>query len=177
MNIQIRAAQPRDAPDMAGVYVDSRRDTYAGILPLAFLADLSYRKAESRWDRVLADDSRKTFVAETHTGEVVGLAGGGPEREDNPTYRSELFLIYLLASYQRQGLGRRLVSAVARELRADGFCSMLVWALRDAPGACRFYESLGGELVGSGTVTIGGKDLAEVCYGWRNIADLATEGI
>lgn len=158
---------------MARVYVDARRTTYAGILPSDFLEDLSYRKAEVRAYSVLADNARKTFVAETQDGKVVGLAGGGPEREDNPTHRAELFLIYLLVGYQRQGLGRRLVSAVAGALCADGFRSMVVWALRDTPGACRFYEALGGELVESGTVTIGGRDLAEVCYGWRNIADIA----
>jgi len=177
MDIRVRVAEPGDAPAMARVYVDARRATYAGIMPSEFLVDLSYRKAEMRWNGVLADKTRKTFVAETHDGEVVGLAGGGPEREDNPTHRAELFLIYLLVGYQRQGLGRRLLSAVAEELRADGFRSMVVWALRDTPEACRFYESLGGEVVESGTVTIGGRDLAEVCYGWRNIGDFAASPI
>ena len=175
MDVQIRAAEPRDAPAMARVYVDARRTTHAGIVPSEYLEDLSYRKTEMRWYRFLTNNqhTRKTFVAETHAGKVVGLAVGGPELEDNPTYRAELSLIYLLAGYQRQGLGRRLVSAVATELRADGFYSMLVWALRDSHGARRFYESLGGEVVGSGTTTMGGKDVADVCYGWRNIADLA----
>ena len=92
---------------------------------------------------------------------------GGPEREDNPTYRAELFLIYLLAEDRCQGLGRRLVSAVAGELRAEGFYSMLVWVLKDNNAACRFYESLGGELVGSKTITIGARCLVEVSYGWK----------
>lgn len=178
MSIRIRAAEARDAPAMAKVYVDSSRSAFAGIVPSEFLENLSYRKAEKRWCRVLADNqhTKRYFVAETQAGRVVGLAGGGPEREGDPTYQDELYLVYLLTRYQRQGLGRRLVSAVARELLVDGFQSMLVWALRDTPGARRFYESLGGELLETGTTTMGGRDVAEVCYAWRNIADLADQG-
>jgi GNAT superfamily N-acetyltransferase len=174
MSIRIRAAEPSDAPDMARVYVDASRTTYAGIVPRKFLEDLSYHETEGRWRRNLSKSRplRKTIVAETLSGRVVGLAEGGPEQEGHPIYRAELLLIYLLAGYQRQGLGRRLVSAVAKELRADGFHSMLVWTLEDIQGACRFYESLGGELVESGTTTMGGRDVAEVCYGWRNITEL-----
>ena len=49
---------------------------------------------------------------------------------------------------------------------------MLVWVLEDNHGARRFYESLGGELVGRKTVVIGGADLVEVSYGWKDITGL-----
>ena len=162
---------------MAKVYVDASRATYAGVVPAEFLEDLCYRQAELRSYGVIGDRTRKTFVAETHAGEVVGLAGAGPEQEDNATDRGELFLIYMVAAYKRQGVGRRLVRAVARALQADGFRSMLVWTFRDLHGARRFYESLGGELVESGTVAVGGRDVPEVCYQWRNIGGLAASPI
>ena len=37
-----------------------------------------------------------------------------------------------------------------------------------------FYESLGGELIGSKTITIGGRCLVEVSYGWKNTDSIAT---
>ena len=49
---------------------------------------------------------------------------------------------------------------------------MLVWVLEDNRRACSFYESLGGEWVGRKTATIGGADLEEVSYGWKDIAAL-----
>ena len=70
------------------------------------------------------------------------------------------------------GLGRRLFSCVTRRLLPDGFNSMLLWVLEDNRPACRFYESLGGERVARKTITIGGADLVEVSYGWRDISDL-----
>ena len=143
---------------MSKVHVDTWRTSYAGIVPAEHLAGLSYRDREARWEQILTADrpAESNFVAETVAGDVVGFAGGGPEREGNPTYRGELYGIYLLEAYQRKGLGRRLVSAVAHRLLADGFGSMLVWVLKDNHPACRFYESLGGERVGRKTIALSG---------------------
>ena len=175
--MRIRTAEPRDADSLARVHVDSWRSTYAGILPDEFLAGLSYRDRESFWEQVLttARPTVSNFLAETESGDVVGLAAGGPERTGNETYLGELYLVYLLEEYQRRGLGRLLVSAVAERLLADGFDSMLLWVAKDNHPACRFYEALGGEPIDGRTIDISGEGLAEVAYGWRQVADLVTD--
>ena len=176
VSVTIRAANPADAGPIAGVHVDSWRTTYEGIVPAEYLANLSYRDRESMWHEALTTDQLATsiFVAETEGGgDIVGFASAGPERERNSTYQAELYAIYLLQEHQTQGLGRRLVSAVANSLLAHGINSMLLWVLEDNRPACRFYESLGGDPVGRKTVTIGGADLQEVSYGWSDIAALA----
>ena len=60
--------------------------------PPRHLAGLSYRDREARWEQILTADrpAESNFVAETVAGDVVGFAGGGPEREGNPTYRATL---------------------------------------------------------------------------------------
>jgi len=75
----IRTAEPRDVDSLARVHVDSWRSTYAGILPDGFLAGLSYGDRESFWDQVLttARPTVSNFLAETESGEVVGLVGDG----------------------------------------------------------------------------------------------------
>lgn len=103
---------------------------------------------------------------------MVGFVGGGPEQEANPAFGAELYAIYLYEDYQRRGVGRRLVSALAEALSALGFSSMLLWVLEDNPAARSFYVSLGGEELGRKTITIGGRDLTEVSYGWRDIESL-----
>ena len=52
---------------------------------------------------------------------------------------------------------------------------MLLWVLQDNHPARRFYESMGGEHVDEKTITIGGTDLIEVAYGWKDIAEIAVE--
>lgn len=146
MDIRIRSANPSDAGSIAKVHVDAWRTTYAGIVPDKYLASLSHGNRESNWEEMLASDrpAHGIFVVETHGGEVVGFANCGPERGSTPTYRGELYAIYLLEEYQRMGIGHRLVSAVAQRLLVDGLSSMLLWVLEDNHPARRFYESLGG---------------------------------
>ena len=174
MDFRIRAAIPKDAGPMARVHVDSWRTSYAGIVPDDHLAQLSYRGRELTWVDILSGD-HGNFVAETDTGEVVGFAGGGPERDGDPVYCGELYGLYLLREFQRRGIGRSLVSVVAERLLTDGFSSMLLWVLEDNHPARRFYGSLGGKPVGCKTVTIGGANLVELAYGWRDITSLAAE--
>ena len=116
MNVTIRAANRTDAGPVARVHVDSWRTTYEGIVPSEYLANLSYSDRESMWNEALTTDQLAAgiFVAETEGGDVVGFAGGGPEREGNSTYRGELYAVYLLQEHQNRGLGRHLVSAVTQ---------------------------------------------------------------
>ena len=105
------------------------------------------------------------FVAETYQGEIVGFACGGPEEEGDQIYPGELYLVYLFQHYQRRGLGRLLIAAVAQRLFADGFASMKLWVIRDNHSARRFYVSLGGEqLVGQKITTMGETKLVEVSH-------------
>ncbi len=175
LNATIRTANPTDAAPIAKVHVDSWRTTYEGIVPAEYLANLSYSDRQSMWNDALTTDRPATsnFVAQTESGDVVGFASAGPERDGNPTYQAELYAIYLLQERQNRGLGRRLVSAATHSLLQHGFTSMLLWVLEDNRPACRFYESLGGKLISRKTVTIGGANLQEVSYGWKDITALA----
>ena len=177
MNTRIREARPKDAAAIARVHVDTWRTTYAGILPAEFLAGLEYANSEAVWCAAMAADRLGTslLLVETAESEVVGFACGGPEREGNPLYRGEIFAIYVLQAYQRQGAGRRLFSAAARRLQKAGFDAFLLWVLKDNLPARRFYEALGGAYLDEKTITIGGTDLIEVSYGWRDIADITGE--
>ena len=175
MDIRIREAVPADAGPMTRVHIDTWRTAYAGIVPAEHLAGLSYSDREAVWVQILTrhQPAECNFVAETGSGEIVGFAGGGPEREGDRTYRGELYAVYLLREHQRRGVGRRLACAVARGLLSAGFDSMLLWVLEDNRAARRFYESLGGEQVGRKTIAVGGAGLVEVSYGWKDITGLA----
>ena len=175
MDVRIREAVATDAGPITRVHIDTWRTSYAGIVPDEHLTGLSYERREAVWVHILTSDrpTECNFVAEKCGGEIVGFAGGGPERDGDSIYRGELYAIYLLQEYQRGGVGRRLACAVARGLLAVGFDSMLLWVLEENHPARRFYESLGGRQVGRKTIEIGGADLVEVSYGWRDITSLA----
>jgi ribosomal protein S18 acetylase RimI-like enzyme len=175
--MHIREATLDDVHGIARVHIDTWRTTYVDIVPTEYLAGLSYEQRESRWRENLSSqgDGNFTLVADAD-GSVVGFAGGGPERNSIPGYDGELYGLYVLAAYQRQGIGRELTLTVARRLAADGFKAMILWVLKDNLKACAFYETVGGMPVGEKTITIGGAELIEVAYGWPDIRSLNQGG-
>jgi ribosomal protein S18 acetylase RimI-like enzyme len=167
----IRLAKPEDAPGIGKVQVDSWRSSYKGLVADDFLAALSYQRRTQVWSQNLSNPQNTGFlyVAETRPGDMVGFVAAGPEREGDPTYRGELYAIYLLQQAQGQGLGRKLVDIVMRELCERGFSAMLLWVLKDNRPARKFYEALGGEYLREKPIEIGSQVLIEVAYGWKNL--------
>jgi len=166
----IRPARIEDAPAIAKVHVESWRTTYAGIIPDDVLAGLRTDQREQMWRDFLSRGHPTAFllVAENDDGEVVGFANAGPERENDPLYKAELYAIYLLHSSQKQGIGRALFDVVIENLQALNFTSMLVCVLAENQ-ARQFYERMGGQYLREKPITIGGMELVEVAYGWDSI--------
>lgn len=172
--MMVREAKIADAPAIARVNLDTWRTAYRKIVPTDYLAQLSYEKRESSWQETLANVKNTgvfVCVAENESGQIVGFAAGGGERTGKYAYQGELFAIYILEEYQRQGIGQQLVRAVATKLIELSFNSMLVWVLGDN-SACRFYEFLGGEKVAEMQTSRAGVALKEIAYGWTDIAVL-----
>lgn len=164
----VRQAQKEDARAIAKVHVDSWRTTYAAILSNSFLASLSYEEREQTWGNALSLTTNQSFiyVAETSEHEIIGFACAGPEREANSTYTGEIYALYLLQSYQRQGIGRILFKDSVKELKQRGITSLLIWVLAENPSRA-FYQALGGIYLQEKIITIGEQQLIEVAYGWR----------
>ncbi|MBA3871050.1 MAG: GNAT family N-acetyltransferase [Anaerolineae bacterium] len=169
--INIRRAEPADAQAIATVQTASWRTTYAGLIPAEFLASMDIGRRAAVWHTGLTDSTRRHcyFVAEDADGQVVGFASGGPEREGHPIYKGELSAIYLLDSYQKQGIGRRLVQAVAGWLHENHYHNMLIWVLAGNTQGIQFYEAIGGQRIDSKTINIGGENLEEYSYGWLDL--------
>lgn len=162
----IREAAIQDAEGIARVLVDTWRTTYAGIVPDDYLASLSYEEQAGRWARrIAAQDGSFAYVAEQEPAGIVGMVAGGPERGGDAEYSGEVYAIYVLAGHQRQGIGRGLMVAATRRLRLAGLYSSLVWVLK-ANAFASFYQALGGQVVRTSALEIGGPKLEELGYGW-----------
>lgn len=173
----LRRATSGDASAIAGVQVASWHTTYRGLVADETLDGLSVAVRTERWRDILAREGRVTFVAEAELDGgrgIVGFVEGGPNRILRPpldAFSGEMNGLYLLASHQRLGLGRRLVRALAAALVELGHSSMLVWVLETNP-ARAFYERLGGRLVGAHEIEIDGRTYPDVAYGWDDLASL-----
>ena len=117
--MRIREAVLDDIPGIARVHVDTWRTTYPGIIPAAYLAQLSYERSEARWhDHLAAMDSRRFVYVAEEAGRIIGQTSGGPEQDGLSGYDGELYGLYVLAEYQRHGVGRALLQTVAQRLVA-----------------------------------------------------------
>ena len=173
--IRIREATPEDAGRISRVRVDTWRSAYAGLIPRTHLDNLTYEEKEQFFRQLIRSKKENFFVAEQEPGQVVGFASCGPERDGNQVYRGEIYAIYVLEAYQRQGIGHMLTMAIAEKLLQDGYTSMLVWVLA-ANKYSHFYERLGGKKIGSKKYEITGSMLDLTAYGWTDLNTIIKPG-
>ena len=119
-------------------------------------------------------EARGVFVADDEEMGVVGFGSCGPVRDppeglDGPRSGSARSTRSMSSPTSRtMGLGRRLLDALFRQLRADGCDTAVLWMLADNPTRF-FYEGLGGERVGQRVDTMAGTDVEEIAYAWRDL--------
>ncbi|HEY6284919.1 MAG TPA: GNAT family N-acetyltransferase [Ktedonobacteraceae bacterium] len=170
----IRKAHIDDNAGIARVHVDTWRTTYRGIIPDEHLANMTYSNHKQRWTHYLTNNTGGffTYIAEDDSGQIFGFVSGGYERNTNPIYKGELYLIYILKEYQGQGIGRLLTQTLIKKLLQEGINSMMLWVFADNYVACSFYEVLGGQRLKTKQAEFGGHMLDEVAYGWMDIRKL-----
>jgi ribosomal protein S18 acetylase RimI-like enzyme len=170
----IRAATLADAPLIARVHVDCWREAYDGLLPADALAALSVPQRTMMWQRILgeAPSPIRAYVGERQ-GEMVALASCGKQRDadlEQKGFDGEIGAIYVLKSSQKHGIGTALMRTMASALAGLGFSGLSLWVLRENVVARRFYEMLGGKVIGEKTENRPFGTIVEVTYGWSDLA-------
>ncbi len=176
--IVIRPAVVDDAAEMARMGVDAGRAAHRGQLPDAYLDHpplaQAYAESEHNWRRTLHEiattpDSRECVFLAIDAGRIVGLGMGVPSGLSAPAFAAfagEVNLLYVAQTHQRRGIGRRLLRVAFQHLVAAGMPSVLIRCLTANTPARRFYEALGGRIVGEHTDDDGGVLLQQTVYGW-----------
>jgi ribosomal protein S18 acetylase RimI-like enzyme len=164
----ISPAGPADAVALARIHVETWRETYAGILPDAYLQRMSSGLHEHRWRQRLASTREATLAAEGRGG-LVGYVSAEQSRSVRAISEAEITTLYVLRRAQGLGLGRELFTAAARVMAARGASSLVLWVLRDNVNARGFYERLGGRRDDVGNEYVGGAVVASVLYRWPDL--------
>ncbi len=108
-------------------------------------------------------------------GELVGLAMGGLADAQAHPHTGAVYALYISMHNQGQGLGRRLVQAVAADLAQKGMIALQIGCLATNAPARGFYEAIGGRLAGERPFDEDGVLLPEVVYAWADIQTLAAK--
>ena len=180
--VTVRRAHAADADGIAAVHAEVWRNAYAGILPSPYLARLSPARLALSYRRSLAlrQPGHALFVAVAPDPEAgsrtIGFASGGAARRwlrDGATPQGEIETLYLLDDWRDQGIGRRLMRAMAAHLAANGCRSVFLWALSENP-ATHFYRHLGGRLAARETIAFAGQQMEQSAFLWSPVDALLT---
>lgn len=158
----IRRATLSDIASIARVHVDSWCETYKNIIPQSYLESLKYVDRAQMWAKHIPRKDKKagTFVVTGSDGDVVGFCDFGPAREHEHGIGGEIYALYLIERYQKQGLGKALFEATINSFVKFGHRSFYLWVLADNKTR-DFYLHMGGEYLKSQIVEIGGIHLKE----------------
>ena len=172
--MEIRKASKEDIKHVSKVYVDSWRTTYQGLVPDDYLKELSYDDAEKSWIDFLNNENEPfIYVAINDIGKIIGFASGKSINEKN--FDGELYSLYLLQECRGLGVGRKLISAIAKHFKERDIHSMLVWVMKQNKSGLGFYERMGGKEYIHRTSTFGGTKVEDVAYGWQDISVLCID--
>ncbi|MCC7273235.1 MAG: GNAT family N-acetyltransferase [Alphaproteobacteria bacterium] len=172
MSTAVRLATGDDAAAIARVQVATWRSAYAGIFPAPYLEGLNDVRIALGWSETLERRGFVTLVAEDGAlarEPVVGFVHGGPSDTRGV---AEIYTFYILASHQRQGLGRRLLAAAAAAL-APAHRALVIRVLVENAPARAFYQHLGGIVGDVRTLRVGGREIDEIAYDWPDLPALA----
>ncbi|MFL5805139.1 MAG: GNAT family N-acetyltransferase [Roseiflexaceae bacterium] len=182
----IRAAREADAPAMGQVMVATYLAAHHDQMP----AEAWAKRAQEWTPEVSAQGWARTlrgiaagerpheciYVAVEGDGDLVGLAMGGPANAEDLPQIGAVFALYVSKSHQGRCLGRHLVLAVAANLAQHGMTALQIACLAANAPARRFYEAIGGRLVGERLFDEEGVMLSEVVYEWADIKVLVAKG-
>ena len=153
---------------MARVHVRSWRESFAGVVPQSFLDKMSVEVRAKAFEEGFSAPCYRMYVAEVPGQGVIGFADFGGAREAVGGYEGELYAIYLLPEFQRKGVGERLFRQGVEFLRRGGKSSMYLLVLEVSPYR-KFYEKMGGRVVGRKEMEIEGAAYDELIYGWDSL--------
>jgi len=163
--MKIRPARKTDAGGIARVYVHTWQNVYRGILPDSYLDAMTVPGSERSFFQDLQNSRVICFVAEKKANEIIGFVTGGDESKRSWIYSGEIYTLYVQKDYQRQGVGLKLVSALAHQLKRLGVYTMQVRVLKQNPNR-HFYENINGIALCTQRLRFAGTILDAIVYGW-----------
>lgn len=166
----IRQGQLEDAEAIAHIHVESWKSTYKDLIDKQDIDGISVENRITLWETVLkkAVNGQTVLVATDENDQVIGFISGGKERTKEYGYDGEIYAVYLLDEYHRQGVGTNLLSHFVQQMKQSGYESLLVWVLIQNENK-KFYERYGASPVQAEEITIGKGTYKEVAYGWSDI--------
>ncbi|MGO1235225.1 MAG: GNAT family N-acetyltransferase [Microbacterium gubbeenense] len=160
LEVLVRPIRDVDAADMGRVHAQVWHETYDGMISSAALEAVSPKRLADLWSNYSDRGEDHRHAAALVDGHIVGFAASGPARDDDAPAPRELYFVFLLDSWHRKGVGRKLFDAVVDEGEP-----LYGWIAENYPGGTGFYEKRGFTIDGTKrTEPFLGEELTEIRF-------------
>ena len=142
--VTLRDATEHDSQAIARLHADSWRSAYRGMLSDDYLDHRVHLERSDLWQQRFAEQGQKPFfvILAELGGDLAGFACVFTDQD--PTYGAFLDNLHVVPQRTGQGIGRRLLGAVAERLRADDRRGGLyLWVIEQNLRARKFYSKAG----------------------------------
>lgn len=148
-DIHVRVATLADAPAIARLHLASWRLAYRDLAPPEVFDALDEALRLKRWTATLTQPSaQQAVVVAECDGRLAGMGMASAPSQAAFGARGEIGSLYIDPGFQRLGLGRRLMLALAGEIAAWGYGGAALGVVVGNDRAIAFYEALGGQVAG-----------------------------
>ncbi|WP_430868105.1 GNAT family N-acetyltransferase [Demequina aurantiaca] len=155
--VTLREPTVADARGIAQVLVESWLVAYEGVLPSELLAGISVSARQKQLEAALAapkPPGAVRLVAVQH-GIIIGFANAGvtaspaeasataPDQSGEPRPDGELAVLYVASQHWQQGVGRKLLRRVTRQLTVSECGVVHAWVVDGNDRATAFFRRQG----------------------------------
>jgi ribosomal protein S18 acetylase RimI-like enzyme len=166
--VEFRIAKNEDASQIGALHAASWATAYRGMLSDAYLdGDLLSERTELWVERLQTLKANQRVVLAEVEGQLAGFACAfGSEDPDLGTLLDNL---HISREFQRQGIGKELMSEIASwslaEYPGEG---LHLWVLEANWPARNFYHQLEGTIVSEDVwLAPDGRSIPSLCYAWK----------
>ncbi|WP_312910829.1 GNAT family N-acetyltransferase [Natronosalvus caseinilyticus] len=159
MDADIRPATADDREAIRELARETWHDTYTELDPDEIDETVDAWYSDEDLERALSTPGTTMLVAEAGEGGIVGVAHGVVQEDEGDVLR-----LYVHPDHQREGIGTALHERLRENLEDFNMRRMRAIDLASNADGRAFYEDLGFEKTGEGTVDIGGESRREVVY-------------
>ena len=167
--MNIREAKVEDMSFIVDINIEMWRKTYKDIMK----EEIFLMREKNRENSIIIMKEKLLskeyfYKVVSIDNKIVGFISYGKSRDVEADNLGEIYAIYILEEFQKNGIGEKLVSYAKDDLKEKGYSSLVIWTLEENRNR-KFYEKIGGKEFSNRQIDILGQNLKEVGYLYENI--------
>ena len=147
MDIIIRDIKESDIPSVVDIQMNGWKEAYKGIIDDVVLDAMNRNEKIERMKTNYQEDYFKVVELDN---EVVGFARYYSDNRFSPDYPidCEIVALYIKPELKYHGIGTKLVKYIINEFKKMKKEKMIIWCLKENYPSRKFYEKMGGKIIG-----------------------------